>query len=169
MARVTVTGDEELKVDLRRLSSVINKKTLSAARHWAQKIADLASDYAPRDDGYLDQSIRVFEGDQGRDLSGRFTKRTISVGVDYSAPLGPGYWKYGFDYPLQMHEGVYNLGERSRAKASSLGLGDGSKNKGAAYSMQGRYVGRKYLERAAIHLEEDMFDEMEGIIRREVR
>lgn len=141
-----VTGLAETLLELARTEKRTNRAALNALRNGAHDIAERASDYAPVDEGFLERSIVVEEQRGG----GR--RIEFLVGVDHSR-LGPGYSQYGFDYALEMHEGSYDLGKRSQAKAASLGVS----------------VGPKYLERAMHDFEEEIRDNIEAAIEKEIK
>lgn len=126
-AQFKLTGDTELLATLRNLSAASTGETSAALRKGATEIQKLARKYAPEDLGNLEDAIKVAPGEKrGRAYA------SFHVGVDesHAVPERPG--KVVGDYALEMHEGDYELGDRSQAKAARLGV----------------EVGRKYLERA---------------------
>lgn len=126
MAGLRISGVQATLAKLERIGKRTNKAALRIVRAGAKDIADRASDYAPVDQGDLENSIVVEEDRRGND------RIVFYVGVDPSK-LGEGYWRYGFRYDIEMHEGVYNPGPLSQAKNARVG---------------GSGVGPKYLERA---------------------
>ncbi|CAB4122127.1 Bacteriophage HK97-gp10, putative tail-component [uncultured Caudovirales phage] len=92
------------------------------------KMRDKAKDYAPVDEGNLEDAITVQHDRAG--INGR-TK--VYVFVDESHPVDNRDGHTVGEYAMRMHEGSYNLGEKSLAKQAGLGV----------------TVGPKYLERAA--------------------
>lgn len=138
-------GVGKVKARLKRIGKRTNRAALAAVRRGAEEIADLAADYAPVDEGNLEDSIVVAEERSGN------SRIVIFIGVDPSR-LGLGYKRYGFRYDIQMHEGVYNLGPLSQKKNSELGGG----------------VGPKYLERALEELEEEIRTDVENAMRRQL-
>lgn len=144
-----ITGVKSTLVNLRRTERVTSKRLLRLMRSSARDIRDLAREYAPVDEGNLEDAIQVIEGAE------RFLGRTRNVemvGVDTSK-LGEGYTKYGRRYDIMMHEGSYNLGPRSQAKADSTG----------------KTVGPKYLTRAWKDLEPEIRAKAERIVAETTR
>jgi hypothetical protein len=146
---LTVTGLSETVVKLRRTEQRTSKKLLRHMRSSAIKIRDLAREFAPVDEGNLEEAIVVAESKEG--FMGR-NRSVEMIGVDPSR-LGEGYTKYGFRYDIQMHEGVYDLGDASKAKANS----------------NGKKVGAKYLSRAWQELEPQITAKAKAIVADEVR
>jgi len=136
-------------VKLRRTEQRTSKKLLRHMRNSAIKIRDLAREFAPVDEGNLEEAIVVAESKEG--FMGR-ARAVETVGVDPSK-LGEGYAKYGERYDVLMHEGVYNLGDASKAKANS----------------NGKKVGAKYLSRAWQELEPQITAKAKAIVADEVR
>lgn len=107
---------------------------LGVMREEANKMADLAREFAPIDHGDLESAIEVVENKDG--MNGR---KTITVQVDPNARDDQG--KLVEIYAIEMHEGqsigendgsyAYGLGKRSREKDGGRGV-----------------VGGKFLERA---------------------
>lgn len=110
----------------------IQTRATSAAKRKMERIArDVAADardYAPIDEGDLEGAIVVAE-DKTFAATGRSRTR-YTVGVDESRDVNRGDGRLGI-YAVEMHEGSYELGPRSREKAA-----------------RGKAVGPKYLERA---------------------
>jgi len=99
-----------------------------------EQIQELARDYAPYDDGYLEKSIKV---QSGKDENGRVA---VTVYVDGSTPAAGG--KAVGDYALLMHEGLgpygsgyYKPGEGTMAKIY------------AGFKAGGKFLERAFKER----------------------
>lgn len=109
----------------------------------AERIQKRAINQAPVDERGIENSIKIDRsiGDNRR--------------VEYSIYIDPdvisGDGTPVRDYVLEMHEGSYNLGEKSEAKADALSV----------------KVGRKFLERAATEAKErvaeSVFNEIKGL------
>lgn len=128
---VTIQGVSSTLASLRRSERRTNKRMLRLMRRGAQEVADRARQYAPVDEGNLEDAIEVAE------TSERFfgNARQVSlVGVN-PEKLGEGYTKYGYRYDIRMHEDTtYELGPRSRAKQEATGKKVGSKFLARAYT-----------------------------------
>lgn len=135
--------------ELRRTEERTSKALLRHLRHSADDIADLAREYAPVDEGNLEEAIEVAEGTEG--FLGR-NRNVELIGVN-PGKLGEGFGKYKFRYDVAMHEGSYNLGPRSRAKAAS----------------NGKQVGPKYLTRAWQDLEDGILAKARRLAQDTVR
>lgn len=143
-----ILGVKSTLVKLRRTERTTTKQLLRHMRESARDIRDLARDYAPVDEGNLEEAIEVVESKEG--FFGH--NRNIElVGVN-PAKLGEGYTKYKERYDVLMHEGVYDLGPRSQKKAAT-----------------GKDVGPKYLTRAWRDLEPDITAKAKRIAAETVR
>jgi hypothetical protein len=140
---LTVKGISETVVKLRRTEKTTSKRLLLHMRNSAIKIRDLARALAPVDEGNLEDAIQVIE--DGESFLGR-TRKIEMIGVD-SSRLGEGYTKYGHRYDVFMHEGSYNLGQKSQDKAAA----------------NGKMVGPKYLTRAWQELEPSIASKAQAI------
>jgi len=98
-------------------------------------MAALASKFAPKDDGELENAIKVRDGDGQRGADGRFQRKTVEVYVDVNMPTADG--RTVGDYAYEMHEHLTPFGP--------LQLGPESVSKQAS---QSEMVGGKFLERA---------------------
>ncbi len=131
-----ILGVKDTLMKLRRTEKTTHKRLLRHMRNSANDIRDLAREFAPVDEGNLEEAIEVGEGKEGffgRDRNVEF------VGVN-PAKLGEGYTKYKYRYDIRMHEGSYQLGDASNKKAAS----------------NGKDVGPKYLTRAWQELEPEI-------------
>lgn len=122
-----------LEVTLKQLGEYSNRQILAVMREEAENIASNAREFAPRDDGYLEQSIQVVEDREG--INGR---TQVSVQVDPDAKDDRGHSV--FEYARQVNDllepfgsGAWRLGEESRAKDAGRGI-----------------VGGKFIERAVV-------------------
>lgn len=157
---VTVTGAEELRYLLKQAGQKAVKGAIDQMRKEAQKIADLARQMAPVDEGDLEKAIIVTEEGGGRDSSGRFARKQLSVGVDMDAPAG--FNKRGEQitvgaYAYVMHEHLAPFGK--------FGLGPLSRLK---QSRQSVMVGGKYLERALAEIEPGLINRVVLRVKREL-
>lgn len=139
-----ITGVKSTLVNLRRTEQRTTKRLLRLMRDSAEDIRDLAREYAPVDEGNLEEAIEVAEGTE------RFLGRTRNVELVGVNPdkLGEGYQRYKYRYDIAMHEGSYNLGPLSQAKAAA----------------NGKQVGPKYLTRAWKELEPNIKADAEAIV-----
>ena len=119
---------------------------IDTMREGGEDIRDLAKSYAPVENEGLEEAIKSETRSGGRTQLGRFSRKHIEVYVDPDMPeldeFGNPTGRSVGRYAAIMHEalapygsGLYELGERSKRKASS------------------HDVGGKYLERAAEDLE----------------
>lgn len=113
---------------LMRTQDRVDKASLAFIRRGGKIIADQAKLNAPVDTGDLESAIVIKEAID----SARNRRKVIEVGVD--PELLDLESRDGFDYSVEMHEGDYKLGAKSREKQNTLG-GDAR-------------VGPKYLDRA---------------------
>lgn len=126
-SRMSVKGVEALKVALDNLASTASSTTFSVMLAGAKAIQKKARMYAPVDKHNLEKSIQIERVES--ETTGR---KAINVGVDESMVVPHRPSKTVGDYAKRMHEGSYNLGEKSLKKQKRLGV----------------VVGRKYLQRA---------------------
>lgn len=132
---LSVKGISSTIQRLARTGDRTNKKALQILREGSRDIQELAKEYAPVDEGNLEDSIVRVE-----DRSGPRGQIAIFVGVDKSR-LGIGYTRYGYEYDVRMHEDYsYELGPKSREKAAR----------------NGKKVGAGYLIRAVEELEDEI-------------
>ena len=137
-----VTGDADLIANFEEVRKRVIERATDAVVEGGKLVQRTAKDYSPLDRGNLENSIRR-EEQITRDGA------NIVIGVDDNEPVPEEPGKRVGDYATQMHEGDYNLGPGSRAKANELGV----------------EVGRKYVERAL----EDNADEILRLVEDEVR
>ena len=131
---ITITGD--LDALIQTIEQTGKRAVDHAARRMgaeAEKVAQLARDYAPVEHHGLEEAITV-EGDK----SGINGRKVYRIFVDENAPElnedGSPTGRLVGRYAGYMHEGSdYKLGKLSREKAAALGV----------------RVGPKFLERAA--------------------
>ena len=128
-----------------------------AMKDGAEKIAKLASDFAPEEIGNLGLSIKA-------DMEKAYSKARAHfvVYVDESTPaehpekLSTAGKTVG-DYAFYMHEGIipgvqYKLGKQSLRKQADLGV----------------VVGIKFLERAVIELEDEIYHDVEQNLNKRI-
>jgi hypothetical protein len=123
---VKVSGIEALIAALSQTGQKAERGVADVMRKGAKEIQDLARRQAPRDTGNLEKAIKVEE-----DRSGKNGRVQVYVYVDGSEADENG--RPIDEYAMQMHEGQYNLGDKSRAKQAADA---------------GAIVGNKFLERA---------------------
>jgi HK97 gp10 family phage protein len=143
---VKMFGFKELTAELNNIEKRSSRGVRSALLHGSEKIRDLAKQYAPVDEGNLEESIKVA---QEKDITNSGRSKYY-VFVDENQPAEGGK-TVGF-YATRMHEGDYRLGKGSQRKADSSGL----------------LVGRKFLERAMEDLEEEIKKDVEQNLERGV-
>jgi hypothetical protein len=132
---VKISGMAEL---MQRLDTILERSSEGARQaleDGAKKIQKQAQMYAPVDLHNLEKAIKI-DSDRG----GIRRRKRFFVYVDTNLPVPQVDGKTVGDYAFIMHEGVYDLGEKSKEKAALLGVA----------------VGRKFLERAAKELEEEI-------------
>lgn len=148
---VKATGIAETKLALSRIGDRMFDRQLVYLRQVTKDIQDLAQDFAPVDDGFLEKSIEVEEekGDRNRIV--------IFVGVNPDL-LGEGYSRYGARYDEIVHEfmdtptnqmGFIKRGEKTLAKSPD--------------------AGGKFLERAFDAFEDEIHEEMVFITETSLR
>lgn len=146
-ARVRQTGN--LDHVLENLGERSSKRIRRVMCRAANDVADEARARAPVDVGNLEAAIQAdCHGDRGG-INRRILFH-VFVDEDMAVPERPG--KVVGDYAMIMHEGYYQLGELSAAKAAQTG----------------KPVGRKYLEGALDELEDDIVSDVEAALRREL-
>jgi hypothetical protein len=153
-----------IKMDEASISKVFGKmvnaakRSTRAARHrmedGAKDIRDLARNYAPVDMGNLENAIKIGheKGEKGR--------RIFVVYVD-EAMTGKNGRSLSY-YAKPMHEGTYTPSKKSESKGESLGIGINKPG-----SLEG--VGRKYLERAFLKMEDEIERKLADAYRRELK
>jgi len=123
---VKIKGGAGLLANLSRTQERVDKASLAFLRDAGKFIAGQAKLRAPVDTYDLENAI-VSEDNAHRD---GFNRKTVDVYVDLERlDLDS---RDGFDYAMEMHEGIYNLGPKSQKKDAMVDVG----------------VGAKYLERA---------------------
>lgn len=132
------TNVAELIAELRQTTDRAVRGVSDVLREEGHEIADLARDYAPVDQGYLESAIKVRE-----ERTGANRRYEVDVYIDGDVPApdldSKGNVVKGTedktvgDYAIEMHENTeYKLGIGSKQKAAALGV----------------EVGPKFLERA---------------------
>lgn len=137
-----ITGLAEM---IRRLSNDAEQSSRGsrdALVEGGEKIAQRAKEYAPIDEGNLEDAIT---STGVIDKGSRRKVVDVYVDTNHAGTRAPTVE----DYYLRMHEGSYNLGSKSREK-------DGGSGK----------VGPKYLERAFIELEPEISRDVEDGLKR---
>ena len=145
---IEIQGVSEVNALLRRTADRTSKRQLVRLRKGVEDVTRKAKEFAPVDDGYLEGAITAV----ATRLNTFNHRYEFMVGVD-KALLGPGKSIYGFDYDVEMHEGVYNLGPLSQQKQQ----------------VSGKRVGPKYLARALEEVEAGLIRDMERIVEEETR
>lgn len=140
MSNIIVENLDTTELALIRSGETIHRRSLNVVRGRAEDIAALARELAPKKDGFLEDSIGVLDEERGDR-----NRVEVIIGVD-SNKLGPGYTKYGERYDWKIENGEFvNLGEGSLAKAQATG----------------QPVGPQFLERASLHYEKQLEEELE--------
>lgn len=139
-----VTGLDGLGIRLENVALRASEGAREALERGSQKIRVKAIDYAPVDEGNLEEAIKTESNRDG--IHGR---KTFSVYVDDTAP-GTRANNVG-QYATIMHEGVYKLGEKSQEKDAGRGV-----------------VGPKYLERALDDLEDEIKTDVQNNVNKRV-
>lgn len=140
---IRVTGVEDLLATLQQTGQRAERGVSGEIRQGAEDIKDLAIMQAPVDEGNLENAIKVQV-----DRSGIRGRIQAYVFVDGDEDAGDG--KKVEDYATLMHEGVYQLGEKSQQKNAAVGGG----------------VGRKFLERAVDELAPDIMNRVRNAMKR---
>lgn len=147
---IDIKGLDQLNSRISRIDAVTSKAQLQLMREYSKKIADKARDFAPVDEGNLENSIVVVEKPTG------INRRLVSeIGVDTSK-LGSGYTQRGYPYHIAMHEdpsGTSGNGPLSREKAERLGV----------------MVGPKYMTRALDHYADQLNEAFAKAVREALR
>lgn len=143
----------DLEISIKQTGQKVLKHGIDAMRDEANKMADLAREYAPHDEGRLEEAIKV-EEIRGESTKGRFARKELVVYVDGDMQ-GSGNMKVG-EYAYLMHEGLgpygdytYNLGKGSAEKDGGRGI-----------------VGGKFLERAAEERKPSLIKRLDAMFRR---
>jgi len=139
---IEVFGISKTMRRLVRVEKKTNRRALAAVRRNAKLIQKRAIEYAPVDEGFLEDAIRIGEVRGGKN---RFE---FLIGVDTNK-LGPSYTQRGFRYDIAMHEGSYRLGIKSAEKEA----------------FSGKNVGPGYLSRAFKDYEKKVIKDVEEALR----
>lgn len=142
---VKVSGVEELIAQLSQIGKKADRGVADELRRGAEEIAQLAREQAPVDEGNLEDAIKAEEDRSG--INGRIQ---TYVYVDSNHPAEDG--KTVGDYAEFMHEGSYQPGPLSVAKARG----------------NGRIVGRKFLERAVDELKPEIVKRVASRLKRDI-
>ena len=143
MIKMEVAGIKENVLRLRNIGARVHenaRKTMHAA---ADRIVDTARKMAPVDEHNLEDAIVKQVGYEG-------TRRRLAIDVVILPEVGGVRVE---DYAAYMHEGEYNLGEKSEIKNNS----------------QEETVGPGFLTRAAEREEEKLAARLIGVISKEAR
>lgn len=130
---VKITGDTAVSTRIRNIADRTTRASRRRLDQAGEMIADRASDYAPVDRHNLEAAIQsegVIGDNRRKEVVVSAGGIVNGVNVDRYATI--------------MHESVYEPGKESKEKAERLGV----------------TVGRKYLERAADDLEDEIIDMM---------
>ncbi len=155
MKSVQLYGDGELKLNLERLADTTGNQLFLAMLEEAEKIRDLAKEFAPVDDYNLVEAIQT--DIESRDASGRFKRKEVTVFVDMEKANDDGT-KVG-DYAMLIHEYLQPYG------SGDLNLGKKSQQKDAGR----RVVGGKFLERAILERALPMIDRLEAVAQQHMK
>lgn len=139
-----VIGLSSVRSRLIRTESKTNKASLRVFRAGAAQILKRAKEYAPVDEGDLENSLEKIEN-----RTGSHRRTNIQIGVNPNK-LGDGYSVYGFRYDVRQHEDT------------SLGRGPKSQEKAERI---GKNVGPKYLSRALKDFEKDVDESIKKAVR----
>lgn len=141
---VKVEGIESLLLNLRQIGEHAVKGVSDEIRRGAYEIRDLAREYAPVDEGNLEEALSIEINRD--DINGRL-QAFVYIDLTVAAKKSPTGNVGG--YAMRMHEGFYKLGRKSRAK-------DGGRGR----------VGRKFLQRAADDLSDEIMQRVQTKIAR---
>jgi hypothetical protein len=141
---VKVSGVEKLLYSLRQIGEQAVKGVSDEIRKGAYDIRDLAREYAPVDEGNLEEAILI-EINQG-DINGRLQ---AFVYIDMEKAARKSSTGNVGGYAMRMHEGFYKLGPLSRRKDAGRGR-----------------VGRKFLQRAVDELGPEIMERVQAKIAR---
>lgn len=116
------------KIKLEQLGKKVVRGVSAQLAVEAERVAQIARNYAPVDEHNLEQAIEVVKESGGRNALGQFTRNSYTIRVNGSA-VGSGGGKRGRRvgaYAWQMHQyllpygaGGYNLGPKSIEKRRS--------------------------------------------------
>lgn len=140
-----VSGIKGLK---RRIKNAANQSPRFAENeliNGGEEIKQLSKKFAPVDEGNLEDAHKTSH-DSGGIRGG--LRVLVYIDKDVAAKGG----KYVGDYAAFTHEGNYKLGDRSKEKASRLGV----------------TVGRKYLQRALDELNDEIRGRVESAVKKGV-
>jgi hypothetical protein len=155
MKSVELYGDGELKLNLERLAETTGNQLFMAMLEEAEKIRDLAREFAPVDEYNLVNAIQTDV--ESRDSSGRFKRKEVTVFVDMNMVNDDG--TYVGDYAMLIHEYLQPYG------SGDLNLGKKSQLKDAGR----RVVGGKFLERAILERALPMIDRLEAVAQQHMK
>lgn len=142
MFRITQVGERATK----GLSTVMREE--------AEKLAELARDYAPVDEGNLEEAIQTkfdYEGINGRLRASVFIKMGMVVDRETGKRIS--------HYAMAMHEGLAPHG------SGAFKLGPLSRQKAAG----GKDVGGKFMERAAAQRIGIIYQRAHQIVQRQLK
>lgn len=117
---VTVTGALSTQEMLMQLDTTLKRRSVALLIHNAKKVQEIAKQMAPRDEGNLEDAIKV-DVTNARDDLGRFARREVTVYIDMDQPVPERPGVMVGDYAYEVHEhvtpmGTKNLGEESQRK-----------------------------------------------------
>lgn len=119
------TDPDGLAVNIEQIGGMIVKAVNDEMHALALAVRDRARQYVPVDEGFAEKSIKVEQSEQRRRWS-------VYIDMDEEATHDGRTYTVG-DYILWLHEGRYNLGEKSLQKNATLTQG---------------FVGPQFLTRA---------------------
>lgn len=155
MKSVQLYGDGELKLNLERLADTTGNQLFLAMLQEAERIRDLAKEFAPVDDYNLVEAIKTDV--EARDALGRFKRKEVTVFVDMEKQNDDG--TVVADYAMLIHEYLQPYG------SGDLNLGKKSQQKDAGR----RVVGGKFLERAILERALPMIEKLEAVAEQHIK
>lgn len=140
-----VTGADSTEGMLRRLDSTGRRRVVRELWIQGKRLQKLAIRMAPRDEGNLENAIRMEPDspERVRDAGGRFVRTEIEVYIDFTADAGNGH-QVG-EYAWEIHEHMFPMGHITR--------GPGTLAKQAG---QEETVGGGFMDRAAEQIEQGL-------------
>lgn len=152
---VKVVGVEEAGNMILRIEETAKRRVRKKLIAKAREVQVLAIKMAPVDHGNLERAVKIRGDQEGavRDELGRFAKVEVEVYVDEKAPIPERPGKTIGDYAYEMHEHL--------EPAGPLKLGPRSQDKQAGQPEQ---VGGKFMERAAMVVEEKIVDDLADVL-----
>jgi len=133
----------EMGLLIEQMGDKVVRRAIDKMRSEAQKLAEKARDYAPVDEGNLENAIKVDDAGGGRNELGQFSRKSVAVYIDMNMPAARDGKTVG-DYAYDMHEHLEPVGPKKRGPLSEEK--DGGRN----------VVGGGFLTRAMNDSERDI-------------